>query len=147
MAICIIQLGTARESLHRLRLGTVRRPPRGVPKAEFATRGFYDVWLPILSPSPKLVAQGRAATGAQQWRAFVRAFEKEMAAADAARTLDLLAALSHRTDIELGCYCKDEASCHRSVLRRLLEARNAALVPAHDIRPAGLLDVADRSRS
>jgi uncharacterized protein YeaO (DUF488 family) len=99
-----------------------------VPRSEFAKRDFYDVWLPILSPSASLVAKGRAAKGKQAWKAFARLFEKEMSKSDAAGVLDLLAAFSYRIDIEIGCYCEDEALCHRSILRRLLMARKAIVV-------------------
>jgi uncharacterized protein YeaO (DUF488 family) len=127
MPIRIVQLGTARAAGEGLRLGTVRRPPRGVPKTEFATGDYYDVWLPNLSPSADLVALGLAADDEKEWRQFVRKFEAEMKAADASRVLDLLAALSHQTAFSLGCYCDDENRCHRSVLRRLLAQRGAAI--------------------
>ena len=128
MAIRVVRLGSPRERGEGLRIGTVRRPPRGVPKAEFAKRDFYDVWLPQLSPSAELVRAGQAAgEDAAAWRAFARRFRSEMAAGDAARLLDLLAALSHRTELAVGCYCEDEARCHRSVLRELLAERGAAL--------------------
>lgn len=125
MAIRIVQLGTARAPGEGLRLGTVRRPPRGVPKGEFATRDYYDVWLPNLSPSAELVAQGLAADDERQWKQFTRKFESEMKQPDASRVLDLLAALSHQTNFALGCYCENEAHCHRSVLRGLLAQRGA----------------------
>src|SRR5215471_13577757 len=121
----VVRLGTARANDEGLRIGTVRRPPRGVPKAEFASRDFYDVWYPVLSPSPELVTQALAAADDKDWRAFVRHFRKEMSEADASRTLDLLAALSHQTNFSVGCYCEDEARCHRSVLRDLLAKRGA----------------------
>lgn len=109
-------------------MGTVRRPPRGVPKAEFASRDYYDVWYPALSPSTELVAQAQAATDEKAWRTFEKRFRTEMAEADASRTLDLLAALSHQTNFSLGCYCEDESHCHRSILRALLAERGADLV-------------------
>ncbi len=127
MTIRIVRLGTPRASDEGLRVGTVRRPPRGVPKSEFASRDYYDVWYPALSPSPELVAQALHATDDKQWRAFVRHFRKEMAEPNASRTLDLLAALSHQTNFSVGCYCEDEARCHRSVLRELLAERGAAI--------------------
>ncbi|MCW5636320.1 MAG: DUF488 family protein [Rubrivivax sp.] len=130
MAIRIVQLGTPRTKDEGLRLGTVRRPPRGVPKAEFAKRDFYDVWLPNLSPSTALVAEAQAAAGADDtkaWAAFERRFTTEMNEPDASRVLDLLAALSHQTSFSLGCYCEDERRCHRAVLRRLLQQRGAAI--------------------
>ncbi|MBL8289268.1 MAG: DUF488 family protein [Rubrivivax sp.] len=130
MAIRIVRLGTPRAKNEGLRLGTVRRPPRGVPKAEFARRDFYDVWLPSLSPSAELVAQAQAAIDAgddKAWAAFERKFKAEMNEPDASRLLDLLAALSHQTSFSLGCYCENEARCHRSVLRTLLVQRAAAI--------------------
>lgn len=127
MPISVVQLGSPRAADEGLRIGTVRRPPRGVPKAEFAARDFYDVWLPALSPSAELVAVALAASDAAAWRGFVRKFKAEMARPDASRTLDLLAALSHRTNLAVGCYCEDESRCHRSVLRELLAERGARM--------------------
>ncbi|RXZ44254.1 DUF488 domain-containing protein [Crenobacter cavernae] len=127
MAIRIVRLGSPRAAGEGLRLGTVRRPPRGVPKDEFASRDFYDVWLPALSPSAELIKEAQAANDDKAWAAFGRKFRTEMKAPDAARLLDLVAALSHQTDFSLGCYCEDEARCHRSVLRELLEERGALL--------------------
>ncbi|MBC5765984.1 DUF488 domain-containing protein [Ramlibacter albus] len=127
MAIRIVQLGTPRAAGEGLRLGTVRRPPRGVPKAEFAKRDFYDVWLPNLSPSAELVAEGLAAEDEKQWKAFRRKFTAEMNQPDASRVLDLLAAMSKQTSFALGCYCEDESRCHRSVLRELLAQRGAEI--------------------
>jgi uncharacterized protein YeaO (DUF488 family) len=128
MAIRIVQLGTTRAPGEGLRLGTVRRPPRGVPKAEFASRDYYDTWLPQLAPTPALVTLGLAATTDADWQRFVRQFRAEMKDPDCARLLDLLAALSHTTHFSVGCYCDDPARCHRSVLRALLAERGAALV-------------------
>ena len=127
MSIHIVRLGTARKPNEGLRLGTVRRPPRGVPKSEFATRDFYDTWLPNLSPSAELMAQGQAAQDDKDWSAFRRKFHAEMKQPDAAHLLDLLAAMSHQTSFSLGCYCENENRCHRSVLRALLVARGAAV--------------------
>ncbi len=127
MAIRIVRLGEARAKDEGLRMGTVRRPPRGVPKAEFASRDFYDVWYPVLSPSAELVAQAQTANDDKAWRAFERHFRAEMAQPDASRTLDLLAAFSHQTNFSLGCYCEDESHCHRSILRALLVERGADL--------------------
>jgi len=127
MAIRIVRLGSPRARHEGLRLGTVRRPPRGVPKSEFASRNFYDVWLPTLSPSEALVKQALAAGNEREWQAFTRHFRAEMKHHDAAHTLDLLAALSHQTNFSVGCYCEDEARCHRSVLRELLAARGAEI--------------------
>jgi uncharacterized protein YeaO (DUF488 family) len=127
MVIKIIRLGSPREGDEGLRIGTVRRPPRGVPKSEFSSRNFYDVWLPNLSPSPALLAQAQAAQDDREWAAFKRKFRTEMNAPDAGKVLDLLAALSHQTNLSVGCYCDDEARCHRSVLRELLQKRGAAV--------------------
>jgi uncharacterized protein YeaO (DUF488 family) len=127
MTIRIVRLGAPRAKDEGLRIGTVRRPPRGVPKKEFASRDFYDVWYPALSPSPELVAQALAAKDEKEWKSFVKHFRAEMAAPEASRTLDLLAALSHQTNFSVGCYCEDEARCHRSVLRDLLVGRGAVV--------------------
>lgn len=127
MTIHIVRLGTPRAPGEGLRLGTVRRPPRGVPKAEFAKRDFYDTWLPNLSPSAALMAQGQAAQDDKDWAAFKRKFHAEMKQPEAAHLLDLLAALSHQTSFSLGCYCEEESRCHRSVLRELLATRGAAI--------------------
>lgn len=125
--IHILQLGSPRLPDEGLRIGTVRRPPRGVPKAEFASRNYYDVWLPLLAPSSELVKEAQGATTEAAWRAFARRYRAEMAAAEPARVLDLLAALSHQTNFSVGCYCPDEDHCHRSVLRELLAERGAVL--------------------
>jgi len=110
-----------------LRLGTVRRPPRGVPKKEFAKRNFYDVWLPMLSPSPELVSLALHSKDERSWKTFERKFRVEMKKPDEARLLDFLATLSHQTNFAVGCYCEDESRCHRSVLRKLLAERGAEL--------------------
>jgi len=110
-----------------LRIGTVRRPPRGVPKAKFAAENWYDVWLPELSPSETTIKLGQKAESEAEWKAFARRYEKEMRAPTASRMLDLLAALSRETDFSVGCYCEDESRCHRSVLRQLLKARGAKI--------------------
>jgi uncharacterized protein YeaO (DUF488 family) len=127
MPIRIVRLGTPRAPGEGLRLGTVRRPPRGVPREEFARRDFYDVWLPNLAPSAELMAEGRAAQDDKAWAAFKRRYEAEMKQPDASHLLDALAALSHQTAIAVGCYCEDEQRCHRSVLRELLATRGASL--------------------
>ncbi len=118
MSIRIIRLGSPREKGEGLRVGTVRRPPRGVPKSDYATRDFYDVWLPNLSPSPELMKQGQASQDEASWSAFKKKFRAEMKGPDASKILDLLAALSHQTNMSLGCYCEDERRCHRSVSER-----------------------------
>lgn len=127
MAIRIVRLGTPRMPGEGVRLGTVRRPPRGVPKSEFASRDFYDSWLPNLSPSAALMAQGQAATDDRSWAAFKRKFRAEMKQPEASHLLDALAALSHQASFSLGCYCEDEHRCHRSVLRELLTERGAVV--------------------
>ena len=125
MHIYIVQLGTPRRKSEGPRLGTVRRPPRGVPKRDFARLDYYDVWFPNLSPSPALVKEAMKAPDDKALTAFRRKFRQEMNAPDRSRELDLLATLSHHTSISLGCYCEDESRCHRSVLRELLQARGA----------------------
>ena len=125
MSIRIVRLGSARAPGEGLRIGTVRRPPRGVPKAEFAAQDWYDVWYPNLAPSAETMKLGQEAKTPAEWNAFVRRYKAEMAAADASRSLDLLAALSHQSAFAVGCYCEDEAHCHRSVLRALLAERGA----------------------
>jgi uncharacterized protein YeaO (DUF488 family) len=128
MAIRIVRLGSPRAQNEGLRIGTVRRPPRGVPKSEFALRNFYDVWMPNLAPSEELVREAQSAKNEAHWRSFIRKYRAEMKRPENSRVLDLLAALSHRTDLSVGCYCVDEHHCHRSVLRELLAERGASLV-------------------
>ena len=130
MAVRIVRLGSPRAEGEGLRIGTVRRPPRGVPKSEFAAQDWYDVWYPNLSPSVETMKLGQAAATPAQWQVFVRKFRSEMAAPENARTIALLAALSHQTDFSLGCYCADETRCHRSVLRELLLAAGAEVAEA-----------------
>lgn len=125
MAIRIVRLGTPRAKGEGLRIGTVRRPPRGVPKAQFASGNWYDVWFPNLSPRAENVQAALAAQTDKEWSAFVRKFRAEMAEPDASRTLDLLAAMSHQSNFSVGCYCENEERCHRSVLRELLARRGA----------------------
>lgn len=128
MAVHIVRLGSPRGPDEGLRLGTVRRPPRGVPKAEYASRDIYDVWLPNLAPSEELV---KLALGADErgWKTFVRRYRAEMKVPEVARVLDALAALSHQTDFSVGCYCQHEERCHRSLLRELFKERGAAVAP------------------
>lgn len=129
MAIRVVRLGTARTPDEGLRLGTVRRPPRGVPKAQLATRDFYDVWVPEAAPSEPLLKTARQSLDDEKgWKAFVRRYRSEMKRPEAARLLDLLAALSHDTNFSVGCYCANEARCHRSILRTLLKDRGATLI-------------------
>ncbi len=135
MAIRIVQLGSERASDEGLRIGTVRRPPRGVPKAEFASRNYYDCWYPELSPEVELMQQalesiklrkaGQEAQADKLWKQFEKQFRKQLAEPAADRTLGLLAALSHSSAFSLGCYCDDEAHCHRSILRSLLADKGA----------------------
>ena len=127
MPIRVVRLGSPRLPEEGLRIGTVRRPPRGVPKTEFAARDFYDTWLPELAPSQDLVTRALSAESDAEWAAFVRAYRKEMSQPGARHLLDLLANLSHTSSCAVGCYCRDEARCHRSVLRELLAERGAEL--------------------
>jgi uncharacterized protein YeaO (DUF488 family) len=126
MAVRIVRLGSPRATGEGLRLGTVRRPPRGVPKAETASRDFYDVWLPDVAPSEPLLKRAQAGgDDPGRWKSFATRYRSEMQRPEARRLLDLLAALSHTTDFSLGCYCADESRCHRSILRELLAERGA----------------------
>jgi uncharacterized protein YeaO (DUF488 family) len=127
MTIRIVRLGTKRSRGEGLRIGTVRRPPRGVPKREYASGNWYDVWFPNLSPSPEVMKLGKAAQTDSDWKVFMKKFRAEMADRDKGRTLDLLAALSHTADFSIGCYCENEARCHVSVLRGLLAERGAKI--------------------
>ena len=128
MAIRIVRLGSPRASGEGLRLGTVRRPPRGVAKAETASRDFYDVWLPDVAPSDALLKRAQASVDdPKRWTSFVSRYRSEMKRPEARHLLDLLAALSHTTDFSVGCYCADESRCHRAVLRQLLAERGATL--------------------
>jgi uncharacterized protein YeaO (DUF488 family) len=128
--IHVIRLGTPRTPNEGLRLGTVRRPPRGVRKENIAADDWYDQWLPQLAPSAELVSAALAATDARQWDAFVRKYRKEMSTPDNARLIALLAALSHDTNLAVGCYCEDETHCHRSILRELLAEAGAVIATA-----------------
>jgi uncharacterized protein YeaO (DUF488 family) len=132
MTLRIVRLGTPRLPDEGLRIGTVRRPPRGVPKDRYATDDWFDVWYPELAPSAALIAKIKDAAGEAEWKGFVRVFRAEMNVSGAARTLDLLAALSRGANFSIGCYCEDESRCHRSVLRQLLTERGA-LLQAHDL--------------
>lgn len=125
MGIRVVRLGDPRLANEGLRIGTVRRPPRGVPKADFAARDFYDVWLPEVAPSEELLKLGQAADDTARWRTFARRYRAEMKHPEKAHVLDLLAALSHTTSFSVGCYCLSEERCHRSVLRELLLERGA----------------------
>jgi len=125
MAIRIVRLGSDREAGEGLRIGTVRRPPRGVPKSEFASGNWYDVWFPNLAPSAALVKAAQGAQSSREWVAFEKKYRAEMTTSDNLRILDLLAALSHHASFSVGCYCADEARCHRSVLRAMFIERGA----------------------
>lgn len=127
MTLRIVRLGTPRLAGEGIRIGTVRRPPRGVRKERFAADDWYDVWYPELSPSSELVSRALAAKTESEWKAFVRAYRREMNEPAPRHTLDLLAALSHNADFSVGCYCENEARCHRSVLRTLLAERGAKI--------------------
>lgn len=127
MALRVVRLGRPREPREGLRIGTVRRPPRGVPKDEFASRDFYDVWLPELSPSQELVSAALRSETDREWTGLVRAYRKEMATPAARHLIELLAALSGRTDIAVGCYCEDANRCHRTALAELLTDAGAEL--------------------
>ena len=125
MAVKIVRLGTTRSAGEGLRIGTVRRPPRGVPKSEFASQDWYDVWYPNLAPSVETMKLGQSVETGKDWAAFSKKYRAEMAEAEASRNLDLLAALSRQTNFAMGCYCENEARCHRSLLRELLQERGA----------------------
>ena len=130
MAIRVVRLGEPRVAGEGVRLGTVRRPPRGVRKSQFANQDWYDVWYPNLAPGVETMKRGQQAATKAHWDRFARKYRAEMATPENARTLDVLAALSHQADFSVGCYCADEARCHRSILRALLAERGAALHPA-----------------
>ena len=127
VSLRVVQLGTPRHPGEGLRIGTVRRPPRGVPRSAYQAQNWFDVWLPELAPTPAAVKLAQRADTPRQWRSFVRRYRKEMAAPEKVRLLKLLAALSHGTDLSVGCYCSDERRCHRSVLRALLLEQGARI--------------------
>ncbi|BAL26718.1 DUF488 domain-containing protein [Azoarcus sp. KH32C] len=127
MVLRIVRLGTPRAADEGLRIGTVRRPPRGVPKTEFASQNWYDVWYPNLAPSVETMKMAQQASTPAEWQAFVKRYRAEMGTPDASRSLDVLAALSHQTNFSVGCYCEDESHCHRSILRELLREKGAKL--------------------
>lgn len=127
MTIRVVRLGSARGGDEGTRLGTVRRPPRGVPKAEFASRDWYDLWFPTLAPSVATMKLAQAATTPGQWAAFRKKYRAEMAKPDSNHAVELLAVLSRQTNFSVGCYCADEAHCHRSVLRALLVEKGAVV--------------------
>jgi uncharacterized protein YeaO (DUF488 family) len=125
MTIQIVRLGTSKNSNEGLRIGTVRRPPRGVKKSEYASQNWYDVWLPNVAPTSELMKLGQAAESDKEWSMFVKKYRTEMSNPEKSRILNLLAALSHNTNFSVGCYCENEARCHRSILRELLAERGA----------------------
>lgn len=125
MTVRVVKLGSSRSEGEGTRIGTVRRPPRGVPKTEFASGNWYDVWYPNLAPSVETMKLGQAAETPEQWRAFEKKYKSEMGTSENSRTIDLLATLSQQSNFSVGCYCEDESRCHRSILRHLLEAAGA----------------------
>lgn len=127
MVVCIVRLGSARSEGEGTRIGTVRRPPRGVPKAEFSSRNWYDVWFPNLAPSAETMKLGQLAETPAQWVKFTQRYRSEMLAPEACHALELLAVLSQQSNFSVGCYCEDETRCHRSVLRALLVEKGAKL--------------------
>jgi len=128
MSVRVVRLGTPRRTDEGLRIGTVRRPPRGVPKSEYAARDFYDVWFPNLAPSDELLKEAKIAAETDRgWKIFVRKYRAEMQKPESRRNLELLAALSHQTNFSIGCYCADEMHCHRSILRELLSECGASM--------------------
>jgi len=127
MAVRIVRLGSLRMQGEGTRIGTVRRPPRGVPKTEFSSQNWYDVWFPNLAPSLETMKLGQSADTPARWAAFIRKYRAEMAAPDNSHAIELLAALSHHSSFSVGCYCENEAHCHRSVLRELLVEKGAKL--------------------
>ena len=129
MSIRIVRLGSERARGEGTRFGTVRRPPRGVPKSEFASRNFYDVWFPTLAPSVETMKLGQSAESPAEWAAFARRYRAEMARPDSTHAIALLAQLSHQADFSVGCYCETEEHCHRSILRTLLEEEGARVEP------------------
>jgi len=135
MSIRVVRLGTPRTAGEGTRIGTVRRPPRGVPKSQFAVQDWYDVWLPNLAPSVETMKLGQAARTPAHWRAFARRYRAEMGEADASRVIAVLAALSRHVNFSVGCYCDDEAHCHRSVLRALLVEAGANVEPLAGAAP------------
>jgi len=128
MAVRVVRLGSQRVEGEGTRIGTVRRPPRGVPKTAFASRNWYDVWFPNLAPSVETMKAGQAATTTREWLAFLKKYRAEMASPENSRTLDLLATLSHHANFSVGCYCEDESHCHRAILRALLVEKGAKVL-------------------
>ncbi|MDP2640634.1 MAG: DUF488 family protein [Betaproteobacteria bacterium] len=125
MVVRVVRLGSQRAEGEGTRIGTVRRPPRGVPKADFASQNWYDVWFPNLAPSLATMKSGQAATTPREWLAFSRKYRAEMSNPESSRTIELLATLSQHANFSVGCYCEDESHCHRSILRALLVEKGA----------------------
>ena len=130
MAVRVVRLGTSRAAGEGTRIGTVRRPPRGVPKTAFASQNWYDVWLPNLAPSVQTMKLGQEAATTAEWTAFTKKYRSEMASPENTHVLELLATLSHHSDFSVGCYCEHEAQCHRSILRELLADKGAVFAKA-----------------
>lgn len=128
MVVRVVRLGSQRTKDEGTRIGTVRRPPRGVPKAEFASQNWYDVWYPNLAPTADTMKMGQEASTPAEWVAFVKKYRSEMATSEADRTLDVLAALSQHSNFSVGCYCEDESHCHRATLRALLVEKGAKVI-------------------
>lgn len=127
MAVKIVRLGSERTQGEGTRIGTVRRPPRGVPKTEFASQNWYDVWYPSLAPTAETMKLGQEAQTPKDWAVFAKKYRSEMSAPDASHSLELLATLSKTSNFSVGCYCENEAQCHRSILRTLLEEKGAMM--------------------
>lgn len=128
MTLRIVRLGSDRFREEGLRIGTVRRPPRGVPKSEYSVQNWYDVWLPNVAPTQELMKMGQAAKTEKEWASFARKYRAELNNPEKSKILDLLAALSHNTNISVGCYCENEERCHRSILKEALAERGAKIV-------------------
>ena len=127
MSIRVVRLGSARAKGEGVRIGTVRRPPRGVPRSQYASQDWYDVWFPNLAPSLATMKLGLGAETAAEWGRFTKRYRAEMATPENRHAIELLAALSHASNFAIGCYCADESRCHRSVLRELLRAGGAKI--------------------
>ena len=125
MSVRVVRLGSPRATDEGTRIGTVRRPPRGVPKSEFASQDWYDVWFPNLAPSLETMKLGQGAETPAEWAKFAKRYRAEMSAPDASHAIELLAVLSHHANFSVGCYCEDESRCHRSILRELLAGKGA----------------------
>jgi len=136
MTIRIVRLGSERHKEEGLRIGTVRRPPRGVPKGEYSSQNWYDVWLPNIAPTSELMKLGQSAKTEKEWLSFIKKYRSELNDPVKSRILDLLAALSHNSNISVGCYCENEERCHRSILREALEQRDAKIECAKDKKTA-----------